>query len=34
MSAYDAKNSEDFELVTSAITAALAQIEKNPRCWR
>jgi len=29
MSAFDAKNSEDFELVTAAITAALVQIEKN-----
>ena len=29
MSAFDAKNSEDFELVTTAITAALVQIEKN-----
>ena len=29
MSAFDAKNSEDFELVTAAIIAALAQIDKN-----
>lgn len=31
MSAFDAKNAEDFELVTSAINAALAQIERNPK---
>lgn len=29
MSAFDAKNSEDFELVTAAINAALAQIDKD-----
>ena len=31
MSAFDAKNSEDFESVTLAIIAALAQIERNPK---
>ncbi|MDR6714287.1 hypothetical protein J2W83_003908 [Pseudomonas hunanensis] len=31
MSAFDSKNSEDFELVTLAITAALAQIEKHAK---
>lgn len=31
MSAFDARNSEDFELVTAAIIAALAQIKKNSK---